>query len=196
MKITKISAAVKTAGRYNIFVDDEYSFSLDENQLLELKLATGAEIDDDDLVKFKKESNFGKNYIRAVDLISRRFRSEKEIRDYAFKKQWTLENRDRVIKRLYDRGYLNDEKFAKSFVRSRAIMKNFSKRKMEMELFKKGIDKKIIDQVMMESEDFDEQKSLKIIVEKKRSRYPDEQKFIRYLMGQGFHYDDIKNVLN
>jgi regulatory protein len=196
MKITKIAAAVKTAGRYNVFVDDKFSFSLDETQLVKLGLRKGDEISAERLAELKAESDFGKNYIRAVDLISRRLRSEKEIRDYAWRKQWAKENLDKVIERLGERGYLNDAKFAASFVRSRATLRNYSTRKMKLELRKKGVAPEIIEKVLAESEEFDEAAALKNLVAKKRAHYAgDEQKFIAYLARQGFPYDEIKAAL-
>ncbi|MCL1877040.1 RecX family transcriptional regulator [Candidatus Saccharibacteria bacterium] len=195
MKITKISPAVKTAGRYNVFVDEEFSFSLDESQLVKLGLRNGQEFSAEELAELKSESDFGKNYIRAVDLISRRLRSEREIRDYAFRKQWTKENTARVIERLRERGYLNDAKFAESFVRSRANLRNFSRRKMELELMKKGISKNIIGEILSESDEFDESAALQKLIAKKRTHYTDERKLIAYLMRQGFSYDDIKSNL-
>jgi len=194
MIITKISKAVKTEGRYNVFVDEEYSFSLDESQLVNLELKKGQDLGEEELAKLKTVSDFGKSYIRAVDLISRRQRSEKEIRDYAWKKQWTPEIRDRVVQRLKERRYLNDERFAESFVRSRTNNRNFSKRKMQLELIKKGIGQEIIERVLAESE-FDELESLKNLVAKKRGQYESDQKLIQYLARQGFRYDDIKRVL-
>jgi len=196
MKITKIASAVKTAGRYNVFVDEKFSFSLDEAQLVKLGLKKGDEISDEQLAELKTESDFGKNYIRAVDLISRRLRSEKEIRDYAWRKKWTKKNTEKVIERLHERGFLNDEKFAESFVRSRANLRNYSTRKMKLELRKKGIAPEIIEKVLTGSEDFDEMIALKNLITKKRSHYTDEQKLIAYLARQGFPYDDIKNALN
>jgi SOS response regulatory protein OraA/RecX len=53
----------------------------------------------------------------------------------------------------------------------------------------------IIDQAMREDET-DERQTLRELVEKKRSRYPDKIKFMQYLARQGFGYDDIKSVLN
>ena len=81
MRVTKISPAVKTPGCYNIYVDGKYSFSLDEFQLVQTGLHSGLDIDELKLDELKSESDYGKNYIRAVDLISRRLRSEKEIRE-------------------------------------------------------------------------------------------------------------------
>ena len=195
-KITKISPAVKTEGRYNVFIDGKFSFSLDELQIVNSGLKTGQELSDVELVDYKSESDFGKNYIRAVDLISRRQRSEREIRDYAFRKQWTKENLEKVIERLFERGYLNDGKFAENFVRSRANLRNFSIRKMKVELKKKGISDTAIEKVLSEDENFDELVSLRNLIAKKHNRYDDEQKLIAYLARQGFSYDDIRSAIN
>ena len=195
MIITKISPAVKTPGRYNVFVDGQFSFSLDETQLVSLGFKKDDEIDQAKLTTLKNESDFGNNYIRAVDLISRRLRSEKELRDYAWRKQWTPDNTDRVIGRLRDRGYLNDERFAEGFVRSRANTRNFSAKRMKVELQKKGIKPEIIATVMAASNDYNESTALNTLIIKKRNKYDDERKLIAYLARQGFRYDDIKTAL-
>ena len=196
MKITKISPAIKTEGRYNIYVDDKYSFSLDEVQLASLNLKKNDEIDAEQLDQLKSESDFGKNYVRALDLISRRPRSQREIRDYAFRKQWTKSNTERVIERLLERGYLDDAKFAEIFARSRANLRNYSTKRMKLELRKKGIASDIVDQVLTDSENFDENAALKNLIAKKRNRYDNEQKLIAYLARQGFSYDKIKSALS
>ena len=195
MKITKISPAIKTEGRYNVFVDNEFSFSLDETQLVTLGLKKGDAIDELQLLELKNESDFGKNYIRAVDLISRRLRSEREIRDYARRKQWTEDNTERVIDRLCERGYLNDERFAESFVRSRANTRNFSATRMKVELQKKGVKPDIITNILAESDDYDEMAALRKMIAKKINKYDDERKLVAYLARQGFKYDDIKSAL-
>ena len=196
MKITKISPAIKTEGRYNIYVDDKYSFSLDEVQLASLNLKKNDEIDAEQLDQLKSESDFGKNYVRALDLISRRPRSQREIRDYAFRKQWTKSNTERVIERLLERGYLDDAKFAEIFARSRANLRNYSTKRMKLELRKKGIASDIVDQVLTDSENFDENAALKNLIAKKRNRYDNEQKLIAYLARQGFSYDKIRDALS
>lgn len=196
MKITKISPAIKTPGRYNIFVDQKFSFSLDEMQLIAQKIKIGQEISDQKLTKLKNESDFGKNYIRALDLISRRSRSEKEIRDYGFKKKWSPENISRVIERLREKKYLNDERFAKSFVSSRANLKNWSRRRMELELAKKGISRDLIEKILSENQEFNEENALIKLIAKKRSHYGDDRrKFVNYLLRQGFAFDLVKKNL-
>lgn len=190
-----IKPAVKTQGRFNIFVDTKYSFSLDEQQLLDLKVKRGQEISEQELENLKKESDFGKKYARSLELIMRRIRSEKEIRDYAWRKKWEAEETARVIEKLLSKGYVNDEKFATAWVRSRAALKHISKRKLILELRQKGIASEIIEQTFEQSEDYSEQQALAELVDKKRARYPDRNKFTAYLMRQGFRYDDVKQAL-
>lgn len=196
MKITKIQPAVKTAGRYNIFVDEQYSFSLDENQLLDLKLKIGFEIGEDQLDELKGESEYGKAYARALELILSRPRSEKEMKDYAWRKKWDEELSDRVLGKLRDKGYLDDEKFAQFWLRARTGGKPRSKRKISAELAQKGVKREIVDKVLNDYDDDSEMLALRKLVDKKRGKYPDEQKFMAYLAGQGFSYDIIKQALD
>ena len=193
MKITKVTPAAKTPGRYNIFVDGKYSFSLDELQLVQSGIHSGLDIDEDKLSQFQNESNFGKNYIRAVDLISRRLRSEKEIRDYAKRKQWTVDNTDRVVERLKQRGYLNDRVFAEAFVRSRQNATKYSKRRIEQDLRKKGVSSAIIKEVL--HDEVNDLEALKKLVAKRAQRYDNPAKLKAYLLRAGFNYDDINRVI-
>lgn len=196
MKITKIQPAVKTAGRYNIFVDEKYSFSLDEGQLLEQKLNIGLEIDSEKLDELKDDSEFGKAYARALDLIISRPRSEREISDYARRKKWPEELHVRVSKKLADKGYIDDVKFAEFWLRARTSGKPRSKRKISSELAQKGVKREIIDQTLDKYSEDDEIETLRSLAKKKRPKYPDEQKFMAYLARQGYSFDNIKQVLS
>ena len=193
MRISKVSPAVKTAGRYNIYVDGKYSFSLDELQLVQNGLHSGLEISEAQLEQLKSESDFGKNYIRAVDLISRRLRSEREIRDYAFRKQWTKSNTERVIERLKARGYLDDRRFAELFFSSRHQSGRYSLKRIRLDLVKKGISSDIIDDLCRANGD---SAALLKLINKRINKYDDENKLITYLARNGFRYDDIKAALD
>lgn len=195
MRITKIQPAVKTAGRYNIFVDEKYSFSLDENQLLDLKLKTGFEISEDKLDELKGESEYGKAYARALELILSRPRSEKEMKDYAWRKKWDEELSDKVLGRLRDKGYLDDVKFAQFWLRARTGGKPRSKRKISAELAQKGVKREVVDAILTDYDSDQEMEALRRLVDKKKSKYVDEQKFMAYLAGQGFSYDMIKKAI-
>lgn len=207
MKITAITAQTKNKNRVNVMVDGVYRFSLDIFQLSDLGIRTGKEYSEEELAALQTESQFGKVYARALEYCLMRPHSAKEVRDYLYrktrdsrtktggvKKGVSPEIATRVYERLLEKGYIDDEKFARYWIENRNMTKGSSQRKITMELRAKGIETSIIEKLFSESarNDADE---LRKVMAKKQSRYPDEQKLIHYLLRQGFSYDDIKNEL-
>src|SRR3954470_21375392 len=82
-----------------------------------------------------------------------RNRSEKEIRDYLTKKQAEPQVIESLIALLYEQKFLNDEAFARAWVRSRARFRPRGKRVLIMELNQKGIDKELIEKVLSEEDE-------------------------------------------
>ena len=212
MKITDIKQAVRNPNRVNISVDGKYRFSLDIAQITDLGIKIGNEYSDDEVVAFEAESEFGKLYARALEYCFVRPRSSKELRDYLYRKTRTtkLKNKrtgelyekpgvsqvitQRVFDRLVAKGHVDDERFARYWIDNRDQRKGASRKKLTMELRAKGVDAALIEQQFADSERSDDDELQKVIAKKQR-RYPDEQKFIQYLMRQGFRYDDIRSAL-
>lgn len=206
-RITALKIQARDKDRVNVFVDGKYRFSLDITQVAELGIKNGAEYSEEELVELENESQFGKLYTRSLEYALVRPRSQRELRDYLYrktrdtrtktgdiKKGVSKELTERVFQRLSDKGYLNDEKFARFWVENRNVRKGTSLRKLQSELQGKGVESSIIQRVLGESErtDIDE---LRKIIAKKARRYDDEQKLMMYLARQGFRYDDIKEAL-
>lgn len=197
MKITAIKAQVKNPERVSVYVDEKYAFSLNHTQLLEQRLRTGLEIDQLRLDELKHVSEQGKAYERALNYVMIRPRSVREMQQYAKRKQWSPEDTQLIIDKLITRGYLNDRAFARSWVESRKLTKNYSSRKLKLELKQKGVADGVISETF-ETAEYNEQAALKALVTKKRklSRYKnDPQKLMQYLARQGFDYDDIKDAV-
>lgn len=197
MNISDIKQQVKRQDRYSIYVDGKYVFSFSESELLNLALRIGQEFDQEGLDQLKKTAIEDKAYTRSLDLLSRRSRSEWELRDYLKRKDYEPDIIEKIVTRLSDRGYINDKKFAESWVNNRRLLKSTSKRKLNMELKQKRVPEEIINEVLAEDET-DERQVLRNLVTKKRqqSRYQDTQKLMQYLMRQGFNYDDVKHVVS
>src|SRR5690349_7594691 len=132
MKITAIKAQVKNTERLSVYVDGKYSFSLSYPQLLDQKLHAGLEITDQRLIELKHVSDFGKAYERALMYVMLRPRSQREVRDYARRKQWAPEDTQAIIDKLLAKKYLDDRSFARSWVESRALGNKTSARKLRM----------------------------------------------------------------
>lgn len=212
MKITALTAQQKQANRVNVMVDGVYRFSLDVFQVAELGIRVGKEYTEQELVELETESQFGKLYGRALEYTMMRPHSAREVRDYLWRKTRTTKYKsrqgeikeregvsqavaDRVFDRLCEKGYIDDEKFARFWVENRNQRKGSSVRKLKSELQAKGVESSIIDTALASTTRSDEDELAKIIA-KKRARYPDEQKFMQYLARQGFSYDDIKEALS
>ncbi len=211
MKVTGISVQARNPDRVNVSVDGVYRFSLDLFQVGELGVKVGKEYSDEELSELEKESLFGKLYMRALEYSMLRPHSVREVKDYLYRKTRTTKYKNRageikekegyspalaarVLEKLQQKHYVDDEKFASWWIENRNQTKGISRRKLLSELRAKGVSSEILEQVMGESERSDEDELMKIVA-KKRNRYPDDQKFMQYLARQGFSYDDIKAAL-
>lgn len=196
MKLTDIKQQVKRQDRYSLYVDEKYAFSLSENELMSLGLRIGQEFSAQELDKLKKTAVEDKAYMRALDLLARRARSEWELREYLKRKEYDNDTIAKILNRLSNAGYVDDYKFAEAWVNNRRLLKATSQRKLSLELKQKRVSDDVISQVLA-GDETDEQQVLRDLVNKKRatSRYQDDQKLIAYLLRQGFNYGDIKQVL-
>ena len=199
--ITAIKPATKDENRVNIFIDEEFAFSLDLAQVVDFKLKVGKTLDEPEIKKLKKASNFGKLYQRTLEWVLSRPRSVRETRDYLKKKQFekpeygiTDEDIEKVLETLIQKGYLDDIKFTEYYIENRFIKKGISKKRLKLELIKKGIEPEIIEQVFAKNPR-DEAEEIKKIIARKRARYDDEQ-LMSYLTRQGFSYDLVKSILD
>lgn len=197
MKITAIKQQERLKGRYSVYVDEKYAFSLSADALLEERLASGQEIDAAQLKAYKKLSADDKAYNLALTYVVRRMRSRWELTDYFRRKGYDEALAAQILEKLERLGFVDDSKFAAAWVRNRRLLKAVSKRRLTQELRQKRIADDIIEQVLTEDET-DERAVLKELIDRKRkqSRYQDPQKLMRYLAGQGFAYDDIKSAMN
>lgn len=196
MKITAIKAQIRNPERVSIYIDDKYSFSLTQSQLLEHKIHSGLELGEEELAKLKYASDYGKTLERVMNYIMIRPRSVREVRDYLWRKKVESELADTVVQYLENRAYLNDANFAKSWVRARQLTKPVSKRRLVAELRQKGVVGEYIERAFVQ-EAYDEHDALRQIIAKKRKqiRYQDNTKLMQYLARQGFSYEVIKEAL-
>ena len=212
LKITKMKQGVKNPNRVNVFVNNEFAFSLDVAQVVDFKLKVGKELSFEELEELKRASEFGKLYQRALEWVLMRPRSIRETRDYLIKKLRSspsggssqgaspslissgesFEFLDTIISQLLSKGYLDDRRFAEFWVQNRFVKKGVSQKRLAMELTKKGVAKNIIEEVLGGR---DEEEELRKMIAKKRSRYDDPEKLMVYLCRQGFSYELVRKVM-
>lgn len=216
-RVTDIREAVRDKNRVNIYLNEKYYCSLDIAQVVDLHLKIGRELDDEEIDELKRASDFGKFYARALEYSLMRPRSTLEIKDYLKRK--TLDRKVRVknpktgeyqtkvkkgydqsliepvLRRLEERGYIDDHRFASLWLENRSVSKGASTKKLRLELRQKGISDQIIEEVFAAS-NRDDREELRKMIARKAKKYPDEQKLIQYLLRQGFNYSDISDELS
>jgi regulatory protein len=197
MQITAIKQQERLKGRYSIYVDEKYAFSLSADALLAEKLYNGQELDAPQLKVYKKLSADDKAYGLALAYVARRMRSRWEISDYFRRKGYDEALAEQLLGRLENLRLVNDEAFAEAWVRNRRLLKAVSKRRLAQELRQKHVSDDIIERALQDDET-DERAVLGELVAKKRkqTKYQDDLKLMQYLARQGFTYDDIKAALH
>ena len=211
MEVTKLSSQIKNRDRINIFLNNKYEFSLDISQVIDLAVKPGNIYSEEEIVALRREGEFSKYYTKAMVYSLARPRSTREISDYLYRQTRTKtylvkgERRERIgmapelsqriINKLIEKKYLNDENFARYWVENRNLKKGISERTLKQELLKKGVSQEIVNTVIGNSERNDEEE-LKKVIAKRRHRYESDDKFIKYLMSKGYQYYQIQEVLS
>ena len=182
--------------KIHISVDGEYNFTVDETYFLSMGIWNGKEVDEDELEEIRQTVSVRRAYNYAVSLLSRRDHSEKELMNKLTQKGYT-HGAEEAIAKLRDGGYVSDERFARLYVRELQTFKKYGKRRIEQELFRKGIDREIIREVLEET-DFDES-DLVNLIERKYGRYLGDEKGIAKtvngLLRMGYSYGEIRDAL-
>lgn len=195
--ITDIQQQKRTPGRYSVYLDDTYSFSLSDLELSGSELRVGRELPEEEVVAWQEQSAEGAAYNLALRFLSYRQRSRREIVEYLVRKDVPEEAIEAVTLRLMEQGLVDDAKFAASWIASRQSLRPRSRRVLEQELLQKGLDRQTVHVALEElDEDVQEQALIHIIERRRRqSRYQDHDKLMQYLAGQGFTYGQIKKAL-
>lgn len=138
-----------------------------------------------------------KTFDRAVNLLTYKPRSIKELRERLLEKDWTNEQIvDEVIEKLKAYNYLNDAQFAKSFAASQIRQKPIGKRILKQKLAMKKLDKETVEEALEKVlSETPEEEIIERAIEKrlrlkgKPETREDAKKFYDYLLRQGFSYD-------
>ncbi len=195
--ITDIQLQKRTPGRYSVYLDNQYSFSLTDLELSGSSLRIGQKLTAAEAEAWHLQSVEGKAYNLALGYLSYRPRSQREMTDYLARKGYEVAVAEPVIKRLAEYGFIDDAAFAASWIANRQALKPRSRRMLEQELLHKGIDRQVVAEALEELGDEAQTQALTRLIEARRrqERYRNPDTLMQYLARQGFRYDQIKKAL-
>lgn len=202
-RITEIAQQKKRPDRYSIFLDGEFAFGVGEDVIVRLGLRKGMELDEDyvnDVVR-AEDQNKANDY--ALNLLSYRARSVKEIKDKMKSKEYEDDIIENTIEFLNKYSYLDDYQFGLQFAKDRQNLKGAGKNLIKQELYNKGISRDIIDKILEEISDRDEEyeRALDLGRRKANTSYRNEEKDAKYrklssfLQRRGYSFDVIKKIM-
>lgn len=119
-------------------------------------------------------------------------------------RKWGLaaEVQERIIDRLIDLKYIDDERFTKAFVRDKIAYNKWGRRKIEQALWIKKIDKRISQPILDEVKDEEYLEVLRPLMKSKyktikaETDYERAMKLIKFAMGRGFTIDLIRQCVD
>lgn len=182
--------------KIHLLLDEEYVITTDVDFWAENYIADGTDIDDEEWEELVLKINYKKAFNKCADLLSRRDHSVKELRDKLLR---TVDeaSADKAIEKFADMGYLDDEKYAYNLSKYLFETKNFSSNHVRQELYKRGIDRNIID-IVLEDNEVDPIDSIINVINKKYlnrlKAQGGKEKVVSALMLKGFKYSEIKTA--
>ena len=109
-------------------------------------------------------------------------------------------DKDFIVDFLNDEGYINDERYCRSYVKSKLNLKKWGVNKIKISLISKGVDRDIIDAVVSEiDQDSYKEELIKLLENKKINEsdpYKRKAKLIRYAVSKGYSINDVMEIVN
>lgn len=199
MRVTDVQPQRVYRGRVNVFIDDEYRFSMDEVDALVLGIKIGRELDEEDINECLFKSQYAKAKDKALDMLSRKSASRKMIFDYLKKKDYDETVVQAVCDELEELGYIDDFSYAMIFAEY-AAEKVWGERRVRYELAKNGIDANTIEDVICSSHRITAEELAEKIAYKYRATdlkdIKSRQKIQRYYASHGFDFGIISSAIN
>lgn len=108
-------------------------------------------------------------------------------------------DKDFIVEFLQNEGFINDERYCRSYVKSKLNLKKWGVNKIKLSLITKGIDRDIIDEVLSEIDKDSYKEELINLLKNKKINEPDpykrKAKLIRYAVGKGYSISEVMEVI-
>ena len=150
----------------------------------------------------KKEITEQEAYLQLAALCAQAEHCEQEMRDKM--KRWEIDKavQDRVLQRLIKERYIDNERYARAFVKDKIRYNKWGRRKVQQALWMKHIDQDIQQRVLDEIDEKEYLDVLRPLLKQKRksikadSDYELNQKLVRFALSRGFTFDIIRQCID
>ncbi len=197
-KITKLERQKHKDTRVSVFVDDEYAFSLSDELIIAYNISVGMDVNSLPLKEIAEEDEYKRAMSCAFTHMSRSEKSEKQLREHLFKKEFSENTIEKIMARLKELNYVDDLSYARNFVEHSL---SSGKKALRFKLKTKGISDSIINEVLENVTDDDQLRKAIELAEKqlpkyqKYELYDQKRRLNDFLARKGFEWDVISSAI-
>lgn len=199
--ITEILVQKKNKNRCNIYIDNIFAIGVSNELIYKENLKLGMIIDEEKLKKIAYEENLINCKETALKIIERSYKTKKEMTKRLLEKGYNLEEINETLKFLEEYNFINDESYAKAFIKDKT--KTQGKQKIKYALKNKGVSEEIIEEelsnVDMEKEKENAKilalKKYNVLIKRENDKYKIKEKIIRFLISRGYNYEVAKDAV-
>lgn len=207
----KLTAKPGKGEKIHLSLDGEYIATVNADYWFTCGLKSGEEVHPSQVEEILEESARRKMYNKALDLLSMRDYSRRELSDKLVTKAWEKKDRKDVdlsslreqaadiCDRLEELGLLNDERFARAYTSELLRRKHLSLSGLRTALLQKGVPREVIDLVLEEVEVDPEEQITELLQTKFRNRNLTDEKqrnrTVNALLRLGYRYSEIESAL-
>ncbi len=181
------------SGYFNIYVDNKLFCRLSDETVVRLKIKNGLEISDDKAREMLEISEKQAAVRDGAKMLSAAAKSKSDFIRKLILKGHSRETAEQAAEFFEEKGFIDDRKFAESYVRDAIGLKKDGKTKIAFSLKKYGISDDIISEVMQEADDTE---GLRSLAEKELARCSDLNKVKRRLYSKGYSIWDINSIID
>ena len=199
--ITKIGRQKRNQERYNIYLNEEYAFAVDEGTLIKFGLQKGKVLEQIEIDEIQYEDEIAKAFNKALGFLSYQMRSEHEVKQKLLQAGHGEAVVQESIHKLNRLGFLNDESYSKALLETRKRTAKKGPAAIRQDLMKKGIAKDL-QQEVLGTFGHDEQMKLAMELAEKAIRSNTnktpaqvKQKIQDVLLRKGYSYAIVSEIL-
>ena len=197
MTVTEIKQTKR--GRISVYLDGEFAFTLHPEIYALSNLQKGACVEPWDLEELCAQSRQKEARERALNLLSYRDRTAKQLYD-RLREKTDEDSAAQAVERMEELGLVDDERYAGRLARDLRNLKHFGPDRIRQELLQKGIDRQVAQETVQTlMEGLDLQQELRELVDRRFRSLLNNEKDTKRLVGRllrmGYRYEDILPVI-
>ncbi len=184
-----------SADRFTVALEDGSEIKSSLGVVTDRRLFTGKVLDEEELAALRRDSSRSLARDKALELISRRPMSRKEVREKLLQKGADEDAAEYSADWLQEHGFLNDESYAAAVARHYAA-KGYGAGRVRSELSRRGVDRELWEEAV-EQMPAAEEKLHKFIAARLKDPHDREQlrKIGAALFRRGYSWEEIRAAL-